>query len=139
MSLLQNTDKIQIKFANPILKILCCQLFLERRHYINETARLSTPQKSLSLIGQINSCARDSKACERLSKSCARVRISCARVSISWARETISCARDKMFHLHVPLGAPYNIEIYHPQSSKYNYLLALADLDAALLLNDVIV
>src|SRR6218665_1589653 len=32
-----------------------------------------------------------------------------------------------------------NIEIYHPQSSKQNYLLALADLDAALLLNDVIV
>jgi len=76
---------------------------LERRHYINETARLSTPQKSWSLIGQINSCARDSKSCERLSKSCARVRISCARVSISCARETISCARDKMFHLHVPL------------------------------------
>src|SRR6218665_68195 len=32
-----------------------------------------------------------------------------------------------------------NIEIYHPKSFKYNYLLALADLDAALLLNDVIV
>src|SRR6218665_605212 len=32
-----------------------------------------------------------------------------------------------------------NIAIYHPQSSKYNYLLALADFDAALLLNDVIV
>ena len=32
-----------------------------------------------------------------------------------------------------------NIEIYHQQSSKYNYLLAFADLDAALLLNDVIV
>src|SRR6218665_3458338 len=36
MSLLQNTDKIQIKFANPIFKILCCQLFLERRHYIKK-------------------------------------------------------------------------------------------------------
>ena len=34
--------KIQIKFANPIFKILCCQLFLEIRQYINETAILAS-------------------------------------------------------------------------------------------------
>src|SRR6218665_3928862 len=36
MSLLKNTEKIQIKFANPIFKILCCQLFLERCHCIKK-------------------------------------------------------------------------------------------------------
>jgi len=61
---------------------------MPRNHYINKTARLSTPQKSSSLIGQIKSCARDSKSCERV-------------------HEFVSRADDKIFHLHVPLGAPY--------------------------------
>jgi len=62
---------------------------LERRHYINETARLSMPQKSWSLIGQINSCAR-------LPISCEQVRKLCARLSKSWAWVSKSCTQHKI-------------------------------------------
>ena len=80
---------------------------MTRHHYVNKTARLSTPQKSWSLIGQIKSCTRLPISCARLSKLCARVPILCAQDGKSWERVNKSCARHKIFHLHVPLGAPY--------------------------------
>src|SRR6218665_1823191 len=65
-------------------------------------------------VKHIMSCTRLTNSCLRLTKSCARLTILCARDSKSWervnkscARVTLSCARPKIFHLHVPLGAPY--------------------------------
>src|SRR6218665_3777075 len=102
MSLLQNTDKIQIKFANPIFKILCCQLFLERRHYISETACLSTPQKiaDLSLVKLTRAHDLVSRVHEIRSH---------AHDLLSHANEFVSCAHDLLSRAHDLLSRAHDL------------------------------
>src|SRR6218665_996118 len=84
----QSILKMGLANFNWILSVFCnydtTPLYQQNSTFIYPTEKL---------IDQINSCARLTKSCERLSISCARV--------------SKSCTQHKIFHLHVPLGSPY--------------------------------